>query len=360
MSTAIEHKTKKRKHASAEVTGEPSTKRSKTGKEKKEKHSSEKKESKKEGKGKAPADGQFRVIKATLAVSIPPIFAGRPREGAEEMLDSLVMRYVPAFQGVLLAHDSLRFLSSTATIKGDSPFANCSISFDATVWSPRIGMKLAGKVNLCSPDHVSLLVHRTFNVSIPRQHIPTDNWEFEYGPADNDPEFGEESMELNATASASETVEGSGRWVHKITGEKLGGEEGLLGFTVIGLTIANQMLSLVGSIQHDPFSPELLASQPNLTTTSRRQSGAVHPVANEDADPIEEQGESDDEVDTFDTLARIQNTQPVAVESDPKQRDADDERKERKRKRKAEKEAARAADGEGKPEKKKKKKQDLS
>ena len=45
-------------------------------------------------------------------------------------------------------------------------------------------------MNLCSPDHVSLLVHRTFNVSIPRHHIPSDHWEFEYGPAENDPEFG--------------------------------------------------------------------------------------------------------------------------------------------------------------------------
>ena len=92
-----------------------------------------------------------------------------------------------------------------------------------------------GKVNLCSPDHVSLLVHRTFNVSIPRHHIPTDNWEFEYGPAENDPEFGGEAAGgLEVDGETSETVESSGRWVHKLTGEKLGGEEGNLEFTVIG------------------------------------------------------------------------------------------------------------------------------
>ena len=92
-----------------------------------------------------------------------------------------------------------------------------------------------GKVNLCSPDHVSLLVHRTFNVSIPRHHIPTDNWEFEYGPAENDPEFGGEAAGgLEVDGETSETVERCGRWVHKLTGEKLGGEEGNLEFTVIG------------------------------------------------------------------------------------------------------------------------------
>lgn len=163
MSAVVGHKTKKRKHAAAEVGGEPSTKRSKTGKEKAKPSS---KASKSKAEIKHLADGQFKVIRATLAVSIPPMFASKPREGAEEMLDSLVMRYaflspvrkvlcdkwavcnfryVPALQGILLAHNNLRFMSSSATIKGDCPFANCTVIFDATVWSPRVGMKLGAK-----------------------------------------------------------------------------------------------------------------------------------------------------------------------------------------------------------------------
>jgi DNA-directed RNA polymerase I subunit RPA43 len=90
MSAAIGHKTKKRKQAATEVSGEPSTKRSKTVNEK-AKHSH--KASKRKDEKKQPADGQFKVITATLAISIPPMFASKPREGAEEMLDSLVMRY---------------------------------------------------------------------------------------------------------------------------------------------------------------------------------------------------------------------------------------------------------------------------
>lgn len=91
-------------------------------------------------------------------------------------------------------------------------------------------------MNLCSPDHVSLLVHRTFNVSIPRHHIPTDSWEFEYGPAENDPEFAAEQAEQSAEGAedSAEATEGSGRWVHKLTGVKLGGKDGHLEFTVIG------------------------------------------------------------------------------------------------------------------------------
>lgn len=95
MSQAVEHKTKKRKHVSADGNvAEPSTKRSKTAKTKRDKDSNKAKEGKKKGKGIAPSDSQFKVVKATLALSIPPVFAMKPREGAEEMLDSMVMRFV--------------------------------------------------------------------------------------------------------------------------------------------------------------------------------------------------------------------------------------------------------------------------
>jgi DNA-directed RNA polymerase I subunit RPA43 len=94
----------------------------------------------------------------------------------------------------------------------------------------------AGRVTLCSPDHVSLLVHRTFNVSIPRHHIPTDHWEFEYGPAENDPEFG--NVDDDATADVqgddAQPTDQRGRWVHRITGDRLGGKDRCLRFTVVG------------------------------------------------------------------------------------------------------------------------------
>lgn len=157
---------------------------------------------------------------------------------------------------MVLAYKNLRFLDTTATINAECPFANCRVAFDATVWSPQVGMKLGalpthstdrspahypivGKVNLCSPDHVSLLVHRTFNVSIPRHHIPSDNWEFEYGPAENDPEFGAETGGENGAqkgegSGATQRIEDSGRWVHKITATKLGDSDGYLEFTVVG------------------------------------------------------------------------------------------------------------------------------
>lgn len=98
---------------------------------------------------------------------------------------------------------------------------------------------IAGIINLSSPDHISLLVHRTFNVSVPRHHITTDSYEFEYGPAENDPEFGpgpDESVAEGAVGEegAEGQIGGGGRWVHKVTGIKLGDSDGYLEFTVVG------------------------------------------------------------------------------------------------------------------------------
>lgn len=39
-------------------------------------------------------DNQFQVATTSLVLSVPPIFAGNPRGGVEEMLDSMIMRYL--------------------------------------------------------------------------------------------------------------------------------------------------------------------------------------------------------------------------------------------------------------------------
>ena len=84
MSQTVEKKAKKRKHAVADIgqEAEPSTKR----------HKKEKEKSKKKNKGKGRATEEFRIVRASMLISIPPVFANNLRAGAEEMLDSLLMR----------------------------------------------------------------------------------------------------------------------------------------------------------------------------------------------------------------------------------------------------------------------------
>ncbi|KAF8530426.1 hypothetical protein BU17DRAFT_27070, partial [Hysterangium stoloniferum] len=283
---------RKRKHRDEGSVG-PSTKKHK--KEKRSKESSE-----------------FILLHASLAVAIPPVFASNPAQGVEEMLDSMIMRYIPTLRGVVLTHSNLRFLQSKARIQDDCPYAICNVGFDAMVWSPRVGHKLTGKVILCSPDHVSLLVDRTFNVSIPRHHIPRAEWIFEWGPAENDPEYGAAAAGAEGATTLGSAVadksadepENLGRWVHAVTGEQLGPT---LDFIVIGLTVANQMLSLIGSIQPDPFSPEHVP--PAQEQSKHNEEDDDEEAEEEEAEDLQalEDGEaesSDPELDTFAELGK--------------------------------------------------------
>ncbi|KAI0313892.1 hypothetical protein OF83DRAFT_1139372 [Amylostereum chailletii] len=309
-------------------------------------------------KSALPPRSEFRTVQSSVTLAIPPVFTSELHKGAEEMLDSMVMRYQPSLRGVVLAHSNLHYLDRAARIQADSPFAICDFGFDALVWSPEIGMKLSGTINLCSPDHISLLVHRTFNASIPRHHIPTDQWEFEYGPAENDPEFGEEAKVEDAVAAVAEVeaegaeaqpVERGGRWIHKITGDRLGGEEGHLKFTVVGLTIANQMLSLVGSLHSDPFSP---AHVPQSMQSQRATSPAPLDDLPEEAPSSDEDeeaaGHSTMQRPSVDEECKAREAQ-TRLEQEAKAAKAAKEERKRKRKEKA------ATNGEeGKKVKKKK------
>lgn len=238
-----------------------------------------------------------------------------------------------------------------------------------------------GKINLSSPDHISLLVHRTFNVSIPRHHITTDVYEFEYGPAENDPEFGAggaEETTQNAPAEGAEgQAESDGRWVHKVTGTKLGDADASLEFTVVGcvisiflafasahaksysMTIANQMLSLVGSIQPNPFSPEHVpkaAVTTSSTTTARPARHDPTLMSEREVDALIEDAEDSSEEDAFQKLGRL-GDEAEAAERRAREAAEEAARKEKKRKRRESKAQENGGDGaEASGEKKSKKK----
>ncbi|GHJ89151.1 hypothetical protein NliqN6_5553 [Naganishia liquefaciens] len=240
------------------------------------------------GKGAPPTtegqlDSPFLHVNTDIRLSIPPVFATDLQRGAMEMLDSLVMRYTPALQAVLLAYSNIKFADTTANILFDCPFAITDVSFNAVVWSPKIGHRLAGTHSLSSASHISLILYKTFNVSIPIENIPLEDYEFdEEVPASeirevdgqqldsdeeesSDEEDDDEDDEEAVAAAKAEVIE-TGRWRNKKTGKLLGagGEE--IVFTVTGLQVSNQMLSLTGSLKED--------AQP----TSRTFGSATRPV----------------------------------------------------------------------------------
>ena len=129
------------------------------------------------------------------------------------------------------------------------------------------------------------------------------------------------------------------------------------------LTIANQMLSLIGSIQPDPLSAAHVPDHSVQTTASNkarpRKAPAPEPIV-EDIE-IPDAAEDSDEEDTFQQLGRLGDE--AAAREAAKKAKAEEEAKaqaeaktEKKRKRKEAKESAGGADEDAQPEKKKKKK----
>ena len=60
-----------------------------------------------------------------------------------------------------------------------------------------------------------------------------ENWDFEYGAAENDPEFGHEEKGDFQDESTEEMNQATGgKWVHRVTGESLANK--VVEFTVIG------------------------------------------------------------------------------------------------------------------------------
>ena len=181
-------------------------------------------------------------VSATMNMAIPPFWAMDPMASVLEQLDTLVMRFVPQLEGVLLAHADAKLLSKLGSIDGDSAFAEVPVRFTCFVWRPEVGMSVKGTITLSSPSHVSLLLYDTFNAAVSAPHIPADAWEFVHYS-----DVGESQRQDAKDRSV-------GFWQNKETGQRLGGQDNTLTFCVISMTVANQMLSLHGSLLSDPFS----------------------------------------------------------------------------------------------------------
>ena len=170
-----------------------------------------------------------------------PCDAVRRQQRCEQVPD-VCISFLPPLEGVLIAHSHARFLYPLGSIDGDSAFAEVPVRFTGIVWRPEIGMKLQGTITLCSPSHVSLLLYDTFNAAISAPHIPASMWEFVYYS---------DVGEVQRVDAKDRSV---GFWRNKESGERLGGKNHTLQFSVISMTVANQMLSLHGSLLQDPFS----------------------------------------------------------------------------------------------------------
>ncbi|KAE8247995.1 hypothetical protein A4X06_0g4042 [Tilletia controversa] len=197
----------------------------------------------------------YRVVYPVLNMPIAPVWWKHPLGAVRELFDTMVMRYVPQLNGILIAHENHTFLAGAAEIRADSAFATAPVKVKCTIWAPSIGMRLEGKIVYSNTDVVSLLLNGTFNAAIPAAHLPPNQYEFVQN-------------EYNHGAAAAHSADGGGGgeggeedfgahspgfWRRKRDQAPLGGSSGRLTFTCFGITVANQLLFLRGSLLDDPL-----------------------------------------------------------------------------------------------------------
>src|SRR4051794_40762125 len=95
-----------------------------------------------------------------------------------------------------------------------------------------VSLSAVGTHSLSSPSHISLLLYKTFNVSIPISHIPTEHYEFDHSigtkkltrsgtPSTVDSEDSDSELD-DDDEEGGEHSQDLGRWVDKRTGRVVG------------------------------------------------------------------------------------------------------------------------------------------
>merc|ERR1711939_709269 len=268
----------------------------------------------------ASTSSDFKAVQAVMRLPLAPIFSDDVYEGVRQALESWVMRYIPSIDAVLLSVTwPPEFLEDSAPLVNSSAFGLAKVRWEGVGFRPQIGNTSTGKLSLATPSVISLLLHNLFNASISAEHIPKDRYEWdpeaklpyslapkgltrsvpqekqpeaeagagaeaEAGAAGDEtvaPEAAEDAQQPAGGAEDTEAVEDvdeeiaeddyseRGCWLDKETREPLGGSNGQISFKVIGLTIANSMLSVQGSLLDDPLPAIMAASNSKVQKTSK-------------------------------------------------------------------------------------------
>ncbi|KAH9823801.1 hypothetical protein DFH28DRAFT_879903 [Melampsora americana] len=260
--------------------------------------------------------------------------SGGPIESINQILSTLLMKYIPNLGCVLLSYlsppiflfkdqngnQTQQIISNQTNslpfqIITGSAWSIINIKVKMLGWRPKIGDRLIGKPTMSSPSHLSLILYQTFNAFIPANHMLGAG--YRYDPNVEIPlswkQNGKDQKPFRIHSNSNsihptdlETHQDEieicerGCWVDS-NGDVVGGQSGVMTFTAISLTITNDMISVTGSLLTDPFSVPSNGSYPTQLHSSRRSSSQTLNSSNsEDEDEEESVGSSliDEEIQT--------------------------------------------------------------
>ncbi|OXU19018.1 hypothetical protein TSAR_009536 [Trichomalopsis sarcophagae] len=85
-----------------------------------------------------------------------------------EILNSNLFCYDAELNGLVLAYRNPKLLSSLGDIMYDTCFVHIDVEADFYIFRPEVGRSLKGFVNKKGTNHIGILLHKVFNVSVPK------------------------------------------------------------------------------------------------------------------------------------------------------------------------------------------------
>lgn len=115
------------------------------------------------------------ICKETYHLALHPFHLTDVKASIKLLLNEKIAKYDKKLCGILLGYQNIQVLSSAGAINFDSCFIHFNIQAEFYIFKLDIGQILTGVVNKKSKDHIGCLVHKTFNVSLPRPEN-CENW----------------------------------------------------------------------------------------------------------------------------------------------------------------------------------------
>lgn len=120
-------------------------------------------------------DSQVHFERMKKHLGLHPFHMNDLSAALNEILSSGLNAYDSELQGFLLAYKNPKLLTPLGDIFYDSCFIHIDIEADFYVFRPQIGHLLKGVVHKKGANYIGVLMHKAFNVSIPKPEN-VENW----------------------------------------------------------------------------------------------------------------------------------------------------------------------------------------
>ncbi|GAB1859408.1 DNA-directed RNA polymerase I subunit RPA43 [Camponotus japonicus] len=113
-------------------------------------------------------DAHVHFERTTKHLALYPYHLINIQRGLNQILKSSLNNYDKELNGFVLAFKNPKVLSNFGELLYDSPFIHIDIEADFYLFRPKVGSFVKGIVNKKGLDHIVVLVHKIYTISIPK------------------------------------------------------------------------------------------------------------------------------------------------------------------------------------------------